>query len=117
MGQADRVECRDDAAPDEQHRRGDVPVGRKPRQRQHAGEPDRRAGEQQDAAVADAVAEIAERDLQQNVAEADHRQQQGCVGFGIADAVAVDREQGEAAGLDRADRPCTAAVAVGTSQM
>ena len=65
--------------------------------------PDRRTGEQQQAAVADAVADDAERDLQDHVAEADHGQQQCGIGLRIADAVAVDRKQRETAGLDGAE--------------
>ena len=103
MRQPDRVERSDHAAPDEEQRRHDVPVGGEVRHQEGADEADDRAAEQQMAAVADAVADHADRDLQHDVAEADHREQQRCVRFRIADARAIDRKQREAAGLDRAE--------------
>ncbi len=72
MGKPDRIECCDHTAPDEEEGRHDVPVGGEVPHQEGADEADDGAAEQQVAAVADAVAEHADRDLEQDVAEADH---------------------------------------------
>ena len=85
MGKADRVERRRRRRP----RRTAWPPSVPSRRRRTAGpacraRPTAAQASEQDAAVADAVAEHAERDLQDDVAEADHGQQQG--GFGLANS-------------------------------
>ena len=103
MGKADRVERGDDAAPHEQQGRHQVPVLRKMRHHQCAEQPDGGADQQQVAAVADPVADHAKRYLQEHVTEADHGQQKCCIRLGIADTVAIDREQRETAGFHGAE--------------
>src|SRR5690606_32923170 len=65
----------------------------------HANQAGGGAEKQKLAAIRDTIADKPKRNLHQDIAKPDHREEKRCIGFRITDTCAEDRKEGETAGF------------------